>query len=275
MNTFLRLTTCTAILILAACSAPTPTASPTEMPTEVPVVLATQPPSPTNPAPVATDVPLLPQATFETSSSSESGKAPDYTLKTAIPVLQGSDPRIQKFNHELMAEVIQPAIDQFRKDLAMQPAAPIAGGSFLDLHYELISPPGNNIISLQIQMDGMSDGAAHPYHVTLSFNYDLQKGEQITLKQLFLHGVNPLKTIADYCKAELGKRDIGFQGFEIGAEPTNENYAVWNLSSDGLVIFFNEYQVAAYAAGPQSVTIPLDKLSSIIDPAGPLAGWKP
>ena len=44
--------------------------------------------------------------------------------------------------------------------------------------------------------------------------------------------------------------------FSDGAKPTPENYAVWNVSADGLVITFNEYQVAAYAAGPQEVVIP-------------------
>jgi hypothetical protein len=49
-----------------------------------------------------------------------------------------------------------------------------------------------------------------------------------------------------------------------------ENYAVWNLSAEGLVITFNEYQVAAYAVGPQVVVIPFTALKDISDPRGPL-----
>jgi hypothetical protein len=265
-------------ILLAACSTTAPVTPSVEAPTSIPTILPTQAPTPSEIPTATAALPLAGQVTLVASTAKESGKAPDYTLQTQIPVLQsstqGNDPRIKKFNDEVGA-LIQVAIDQFRKDLAGQPAIPIAGGSFFDVRYVLISPPGSKIISLQIKTEGMSDGAAHPYHITLSFNYDIETGEQISLNQLFLHGVNPLQTIADYCKSELAKRDIGFEGFAAGADPTPENYAVWSLSADGLVILFNEYQVTAYAAGPQSVTIPFEKLDKIIDPAGVLAGWKP
>jgi hypothetical protein len=271
MNLLKRFTTCLAVLLLAACNFPQPSEAPTALPTQEPTALP-------SPAPTATALPFYAQVSLSTSTASESGKGPDYTLQTAIPVLQssmpGSEARVKKFNDEVMA-LIQPGLDQFRNELANQPATPIAGGSFYDVRYKLISPPGNNIISMQIQVEGMSDGAAHPYHVTISFNYDLEKEQQISLGQLFLPGVDPLPTIADYCKTELGKRDIGFEGFASGADPTAENYAVWNLSAEGLVIIFNEYQVGPYAAGPQTVVIPLDALSKIIDPSGALSGWKP
>ena len=62
--------------------------------------------------------------------------------------------------------------------------------------------------------------------------------------------------------------------FSDGAKPTPENYAVWNISAEGLVITFNEYQVAAYAAGPQEVVIPFAALKDILDPQGPLNTFK-
>ena len=273
--TLQRFTTCLILLALTACGNPAHAVLPTALPADVPASLPTQESTP-SPAPTITPTPLAQQVHIGDTTTNESGKAPDYTFKTDIPVLQGSsDPRVKNFNDELMAQVVQPAIAQFRKELTTQPAKPLAGGSYFDVRYELISPPGNNIISLQIKIEGMSDGAAHPYHVILPFNYDLEKGEKINLSQLFLQDVNALQIIADQCKAELAKRDIGSQGFESGSDPTVENYAVWNLSSAGLVIVFNEYQVAPYFAGPQSVTIPLDKLSSIIDPSGALTGWRP
>jgi hypothetical protein len=95
------------------------------------------------------------------------------------------------------------------------------------------------------------------------------------LSELFLPDAKPLPVIADFCKKELAKRDIGFAMFAAGADPTAENYTVWNISADGLVIVFNEYQVAAYVAGPQTVVIPFGELEKIINPSGPLAGIKP
>ncbi len=290
--------TCLALLLLSACnmplqsttliptvnpaesSAPLSTIFPTGLPSNLPTSVASMPgltstTLPTDiPQNLPTPIPLFRLVSLTTSTSEESGKAPDYTLKTEIPVLQGvDDPRVKKFNEEVL-QIIQTGIDQFRQELAAQPATPIAGGSFYSVKYELVSPTGSNFLSLQIIVEGMSDGAAHPYHVTLSYNYDLEKGEQITVNQLFLHGVNPLQTISDFCKAELDKRDIGFDGFGGGAEPTPENYAVWNLSSQGLVIVFNEYQVASYAAGPQTIIIPFEALGNIIKPGSALAEMK-
>ena len=280
MNTIHRFFACLIALLIVACNTAVLVVGPTDSPTgqtiSLPTSLPTQAPRPRLTPPI-TALPLAQQVTLSTITANESGKAPDYTLQVQIPVLttaqQDSDPRVKKFNTEVTA-LIQGATDQFRKGLAEQPSKPISGGSYFDVRYALISSPGKNFISLQFKIEGMSDGAAHPYHITLSFNYDLEKGEQIKLSQLFLHGVNHLQTIADYCRTELSKRDIGFEGFSEGADPTDENYAVWNLSPEGLLIVFNEYQVAAYAAGPQSVIIPFEKLDNIINPGEVLAGWR-
>jgi hypothetical protein len=264
-----------ATLFLTACASPTPAV----LPSPAPTASAFPSPVPTvqimaSPSPVPTALPLYQQVTLTAETASETGKTPLYTFKTQTPILKGSsDPRVALFNAGV-ADLIKKASDQFRKDLANQPATPIAGGSYFDLSYERLSAPGS-LISLQIEIDGMTDGAAHPYRVILSYNFDLEKGQEISLNQLFLHGVNALGSIADFCRAELKTRDIGFEMFASGADPTVENYSVWNISPQGLVITFNDYQVAPYAAGPQTVIIPLEALKKIIDPSGPLMTGKP
>jgi hypothetical protein len=260
-----------ATLFLAACANPTPAV----LPSPAPTASAFPSPVPTvqiiaSPSPVPTALPLYQQVTLTAETANETGKAPLYTFKTQTPILKGSsDPRVALFNAGV-ADLIKKATDQFHQDLASQPATPIAGGSYFDLSYERLSAPGS-LISLQIKINGMSDGAAHPYRVILSYNFDLEKGQEISLNQLFLHGVNALGTIADYCRAELKTRAVGMDSmFSSGADPTVENYSVWNISPQGLVITFNDYQVAPYAAGPQTVIIPLQALKKIINPTGPL-----
>jgi len=51
-----------------------------------------------------------------------------------------------------------------------------------------------------------------------------------------------------------------------GTAPVPENYENWVLTPDALVFTFEPYQVAAYAAGPQIVTIPLADLADILAP---------
>jgi hypothetical protein len=242
----------------AARSVPIETPVAAAQQTEIPNLLSTQAP-----------LPLYQAVTLSGNTLEESGKAPDYTLKAVTPVLQGSrDLRVENFN-QLVAARAEKSVDQFKQDLSMASVTPIAAGSFFSLNYVLTSPPGN-LLSLQLHIEGYSDGAAHPYHLTSSFNFDLEKGQEISLDQLFLPGVDYLQAISDYCSAELSKREIGFEMFSEGANPTLENYAVWNVSSEGLVITFNEYQVAAYAVGPQEVVIPFAVLQETLDPQGPL-----
>jgi hypothetical protein len=243
-------------------------------PIEIPTESAIQPTEAFVALPTATSLPLYQTITIGEKTFEDSGKGPDYTIKAVTPVLVGSsDPRVEKFNQTVAARV-QEAIDRFKQDLAMQPVTPISAGSYFSLTYVPISPPGN-LLSLQRHIEGYSDGAAHPYHITSSYNYDLEKGQEITLDQLFLPSAEYLTFIANYCSAELNKRNIGFEMFSDGVKPLPENYTVWNVSADGLVITFNEYQVAPYAAGPQEVTIPFTVLKDIINPQGPLNTFHP
>ncbi len=229
------------------------------------------------PPPTATVIPAaIPpqqQAQIIPTLTEENGKAPDYTLKVSAPVLSGSDnARVADFNLKTSV-IVQEEITSFRQMLAEMPATPFAMGSAFDLSYALVSPPGH-ILSLQFNIYVYADGAAHPNSYARSFTYDLEKGQEISLEQLFLPGSNYLQTISQICATELSKRDIGFEMSSDGAKPTPENYRVWNITADGLLITFNPYQVAAYAAGPQVVTIPYAALKTIIDPQGALKAYQ-
>jgi hypothetical protein len=245
--------------ITLACStmlfpAPDPTAAPTFTPIPAPVFL--------NEGLVLSSTPF-----------SESKDGPVYTITTQIPQLQGSnDPRVEAFNAHLK-QIVQGNIDQFRNDiLTNQPIQPFAAGSSYDLKYTLIGQRGE-VWSIKIEVMYYYDGAAHPGHNSITVNYDLRQGRELTLDDLFQPGSNYLQVIADKCKAQLSTRDIGFEDeiFNSGADPLPENYQRWNLSPDGLVITFDEYQVAPYAAGPQIVVIPFAELTPWANPQGALA----
>jgi hypothetical protein len=62
-----------------------------------------------------------------------------------------------------------------------------------------------------------------------------------------------------------------FPEFETtGAAPIRENYRVWNITGDGLLVTFEEYQIAPYAAGPQQVLLLKGDLTGYLNPEGPL-----
>jgi len=205
---------------------------------------------------------------------SQSGQAPDYKMTIETPVMNGSqDPHVVAFNKAISAAV-QQQVEAFKSSLKDLPAKAVGTGSTFDLKSVPVSQSGH-IVSLQLKIDEYMDGAAHPFSYTVAYNYDLTEEKEVDLAQLFLPGTDYLQAISDYCKTELAKRDIGFDAQQHGADPKTENYRSWNIGPQALVITFDEYQVAPYAAGPQVVFVPYTALKSIIDPNGPLQQFKP
>ncbi len=237
----------------------------------IPLNLTPDPPVPTStPTQVISEAPEPEVLSLESNPIDESGDTPPYTISAQIPYLQGSDePRVQLFN-QLVDDLVQGDIESYRTSVMQDaPNPPIAMGSSYDLHYELLSPPGD-IMSLKFDVYLYFDGAAHPNSYSLTLNYDLAAGQELSMEQLFVPGSSYLEMMAVYCKSQLNLRNIAF--FEAGADPVLENYRNWNITTKGLLISFDPYQVAAYAAGPQTVLIPYSNLQAIIDNTGPLAG---
>jgi hypothetical protein len=222
-----------------------------------------------------TPVPLYMTVALSSTPFTETGTGPDYTIQTETPVLvaNGLDPRLNTFNDAMVA-LIQEEVDSFKKNLKDLPVTPIAAGSFLQIKFAQVSPVGN-LLSLKFTISYYSDGAAHPGSYSHTVTYDLEAGQFVNLDQLFLPGSDYLGTISTYCIKTLKASEIGEVVDETGAQPTVDNYRNWNITAEGLLITFDEYQVAAYAAGPQQVTIPYSELAAIIDPQGPLVGYIP
>jgi Protein of unknown function (DUF3298) len=221
-----------------------------------------------------TNPPLVAPVELKSDPFSEDGQAPNYKITAEIPYLgPSSDPGVQAYNAALKS-IVDGEVTAFKGTLAQMSVTPVVEGSTLDVQYQLIGQKGG-FWSIQFNITGYTDGAAHPYHYSISSNYDLKSGKALTLDNLFLPNSNYLQTIADYSKTELSKRDIGFTGdFTQGADPKPENYKNWNLSNEGfLVITFDEYQVAPYAAGPQIVLIPFGTLQSIQNPQSILGAF--
>jgi Protein of unknown function (DUF3298) len=260
MKMYLRLLTlCIFLLVLVACGGnPAITPEPT-----VPIGLPVTP------------VPFYLTVTLGSTPYSESGTGPVYTIETNTPVLTTGnlDPRLGPFNDQMVA-LVQQEVDAFKQNLQMASVEPIVGGSSLEINFSQLSPQGN-ILSLKFTIYFYFDGAAHPNTYTRTATYDLEAGKMLALADLFLPAVDYLALISTYCLEDLRAGPFGEALFEEGAQPTEENYARWNITPEGLLITFDPYQVTAYAAGPQLVVIPYSELQSIIDPQGPIEEFLP
>jgi len=251
------------VTVLACRSTPAPQPA-----TDTPFIPATEAFTPT-----FTPIPLFTVIKLVANPTNETGKSPNYTIKAQIPFLRGSeDLRVINFNNE-MTQLTKEEIAKF-KDNVVQIATSLPGssGSSYDQQFKVLSPTGN-LISLRFQIMIYIEGAAHPGTHSRTVTYNLEAGSDVKLSQLFLPDSGYLERIANYCILQLSTRDIGFEAFADGAKPIPENYGNWNVTPDGLLITFDEYQVAAYAAGAQEVVVPYTELQPVIDPNGPLGGF--
>lgn len=115
-------------------------------------------------------------------------------------------------------------------------------------------------------------GGAHPGHQSVSFNFDLKRGVEVKLADLFAPKSNYLKLISGYAVKELKKLSTT-SDVEMGAGPKLENWKSWNVTPLGLQFTLDPYQVGAYAVGAHEVIVPYDVLKPAIKSDGPLAAF--
>jgi len=122
-------------------------------------------------------------------------------------------------------------------------------------------------------------GGAHGYATTRTFNFLRPDGTEVELPEL----VTPrgMKIISDTSIAQITKARSGPDGMtdsdwiKRGAGPNARNYRAFVLTPTALTVFFDAYQVAAYAAGPQEAHIPLSAVQAELrdDPRAPAASF--
>jgi hypothetical protein len=157
------------------------------------------------------------------------------------------------------------ALDDFRQGVAELAGEP---GSGIWITHTVTAATGG-LLSVIFYVDGYVMGAAHPFHYSYALNYSLDRARILGLDDLFLSGSNYLEVLSTYCLEDLARQ--GVLAWEEGVQPAPENYQRWNVTPEGLLVSFDEYTVAPYAAGPQAVVVPYALLKEIIDAGGPLA----
>ncbi len=129
----------------------------------------------------------------------------------------------------------------------------------------------NNLISTQFYGYSYFAGAAHPNNWSFTINYDLENSKEIFLKDLLTAGWE--SKISEICISEITKqkKDNGMEPSEWlkeGAGPKADNFKVFNVTKEGLLITFPTYQVGAYVEGPSEVFIKYSDIKEIINAKG-------
>lgn len=209
---------------------------------------------------------------YELANGTVNEDKSDYFIKAAYPVIKGlkTESIARSFN-DSSRKIVDDHMDIFRKDISEAKAEP-GMKSGLEWNYE-VKFRNDDLISILMSGEQYIAGTAHPSHPMIAFNFDLKKGKVMALDDVFRSESNYLDAISAYAQKMLKEKNDKEQFTDPdmiagGAGPKEDNFSVWNVTGSGLSVSFPEYQVAAYAAGPQEITIPWNELREMIEAAG-------
>lgn len=125
-----------------------------------------------------------------------------------------------------------------------------------------VSRPSDAAISLTFEIWTYT-GGSHGNQDIITLNYSLITGQRLGLVDVFEDPEAALQLMSAWSYRELSRRLGGGrleQMLKDGAAPTVENFSSLTLTPEGLLINFQPYQVAPWAAGAQKVEMPLGEL---------------
>lgn len=125
-----------------------------------------------------------------------------------------------------------------------------------------VSRPSDAAISLTFEIWTYT-GGTHGNQDIITLNYSLITGQRLGLVDLFEDPEAALQLMSAWSYRKLSRRLGGGrleQMLKDGAAPTVENFSSLTLTPEGILINFQPYQVAPWAAGAQKVDMPLDEL---------------
>jgi hypothetical protein len=231
----------------------------------------------THPAPAKT--PTTPMATQATKLPFPSGKYAEHAQYYDITAyVATSTPLTEPANTAalvLMQEFATDTIAQFKVDADLTSLTPKqihtlgfdTGRKYaLQILYLMSSSPRTISYIFTTYED---TGGAHGNTFFDTFTFDKTTGARLALADLFAPGAPYLKRLSEVSRAMLPDVIGQFtdaQMIENGTTPDEKNFESFFVDNGNLDILFPPYAVAAYAAGPQTLQIPLSSLSDILKP---------
>ncbi len=206
---------------------------------------------------------------------------PRIVIKEVFPQLTAETPNenVDEFN-DLVAEIIENAVAEFKLEASNNqiiskniPKSALKNNLYIDFSTSFLQSGKYPIISIRFNIQGDIIGQAHGFHKHVTLNFDLKNGEELSLSDLFKENSDYLKIIADYTNGVLSKAPAANKELiDNGTKPTEDNFLRWNVKPNGLLFTFEEYQVAPYSSGAQTVLVPYAILNDVIDIDSPING---
>jgi hypothetical protein len=212
----------------------------------------------------------------ESEGGCASDTIPCASYEVSYPEFSGLDSAVvKKINHKIDSVVTEgyseglpqtfretaPIFLQQYEDYKMEMESPGQGWSFhAVVKVEVLS---DTLITLSVTRDDYT-GGAHPNASRVYLNIDPANGGSVTLEDILKPGFRDALTTTGekaFRKARELSDTASLQGnyfeFPDNRFQLNKNYG---FMKDGIVFFYNSYEVAPYAAGPTEIIIPYQEI---------------
>lgn len=106
-------------------------------------------------------------------------------------------------------------------------------------------------------------GGAHPNHEIMTFSYDTVKREFIDIETLEKKDPMILTKLSSFSRKALHQNPkiVSYSMMMEGTKPLKENFSKFAFTNEGLLLYFERYQVAPYSSGDISIIVPYDSIS--------------
>jgi hypothetical protein len=192
-------------------------------------------------------------------------------LQASIDLLLLS-PSFAEQNPSSVDELAERFLARWRESHEAFPEAATNAGWFLDSRISVIYHDAG-VLSIELAEKAYT-GGAHANTANRYASFDLSDGTRINLARLLVPGYESrLNAVAERRFREIRQipagqslTDAGYW-FDEGTFALNDNFAV---TGDGLLFYFNPYEVTAYAEGPTKLVLTPQDLGGLILPGGAL-----
>ncbi|MGO4886626.1 WG repeat-containing protein [Anaerobacillus sp. MEB173] len=128
----------------------------------------------------------------------------------------------------------------------------------------------NNLLVLKLEGYNYPFGAAHGMPYQTYVHIDLKTGKIYELEDLFKANSDYVNVLSDIIEKQINdEAEKGFTYYFPDQYKGIQHDQPFYITEDGLAIYFQPYEIAAYAAGFPTFIIPYDKIIDLIDIDGP------
>ncbi len=179
-----------------------------------------------------------------------------WSVEAAYPAVEGTAPAFAVWN-QLVADRFAALLEY---DPALGTAIPVTTDELVDYSVQYAT---ERAIGITWHYWSYGHGAAHGNPADFAMHYRLDQGRAVTPADVFADGSGWEAALAQLAFEDL-RRQLPAGLFvngpaDIAATVTQPER--WLLGGDGLTVFFNVYEVAAYAEGRQEARLPWSHLT--------------